>query len=102
MHYSVQELEAELPLPLQNKPRLIHNIITARIRRMREGTVFSLSFHTSMRGVGGYRILPIGGTPIPGQDWGYQYPRSGWGVSLSQVRIVGIPIPGQDRGVPPS
>ena len=79
----------------------LYLLITARIRRMGEGTVFSLSVHTSKMG-GGYSVLPMGWRyPIPGQDWGY--PNSGprWGVPPSQVRRRGTPSQVQDRGGTP-
>ena len=59
---------------------------------MGEGTVFSLSVHTSVGG--GTPILPTGG---------YSHPaRSGWGVPPSLVRMGDYPIPDQRWGVPPS
>ena len=75
-----------------------------------EGTVFSLSVHTSLgagviplscwrmgyphprSGQGGYPVVGHdGGTPILGQDGGYPHPRSGGGT----------PIPGQNGEYPP-
>ena len=57
-----------------------NRIFTARIRKMLEGTVFSLLVHTSTRGVlhladGGRGVSPFqvwtgGGYPIPGLDEG--------------------------------
>ena len=69
-------------------------VITARIRRMGEGTVFSLSVHTSIGG-GGYPIQGLDGArgyPIPDLD--------GWGT-LSQVQMGGgLPLPRSRWGNP--
>ena len=91
-------------------------IITARIRRMGEGTVFNLSVHTSIgRGGGGFvpiwladgeggrEVIPsqvwMGeGYPIPGLD-GVPYPRSKWGVPHPMSR-QGVPHHRSIFGVP--
>ena len=56
------------------------NIFTARIRRMGEGTVFSLSVHTQ------------GGVPGPGPGRGGPRSRSRWGESQVQVKVGGYPV----------
>ena len=63
-------------------------LITARIRRMGEGTVFSLAVHTSTGG----RLphLAEGGTP----------PRSRQGGTPSQVQMGGLPHLRSGQGVP--
>ena len=74
--------------------------VTARIRRMGEGTVFSL-FVSPHLGGGGTPIRYRGGNPS--QIWlgGVPHPRSRWGgVPPNQVRMESPPQPGQD-GVPP-
>ena len=65
-------------------------IITARIRRMREGNIFSL-FTLVGRGV-----------PCPRSGWGGGNPRSEWGGTQSQVWMGWgqYPIPGPDGGYP--
>ena len=95
-------------------------IITTRIRRMREGNIFSLC--TLAGGGGGTPILPMGGRgyPIPSSWWGRRsHPRSGQGDTPSQVwtgdtpsQVLmgeggpiprsgwGYPIPGLDGGTP--
>ena len=64
--------------------------ITARIRRMTEGTVFTL-FTISMGGT--LSQVVMGGTPSCW--WGYPNPRSGWGGTL------GYPHPRLDGVLPP-
>ena len=83
-------------------------LITARIRRMGEGTVFSLFVSPHLRG-GGYPISGLGGGgvypisglgrgyPIPGLAGGVPHPRSGQGGTPSQVCSGGTPW----DGVPP-
>ena len=89
-------------------------VVTARIRRMREGNIFSLSTL-----VGGYTVqgLWVGGVyPIPGLGGGVPCPRSGWGypisglggggVTPSQVWVGGTPdqvwmVGGGTQGTPP-
>ena len=62
------------------------NVITARIRRMGEGNIFSLS---TLAGMGGTPSqVWVGGTPS--QVWVGGYP--------SQVWTGGYPIPGLDGG----
>ena len=52
-----------------------YNLITARIRRMTGGYIFSLS---TLAGGGGYPIPGPGrGYPIPGPGRGVPHPRSG-------------------------
>ena len=97
--------------PVQPNVYLSNTVIfSARIRRMGEGTVFSLSVHTL---TGGYPHLRSGwgvpisqvrikDTPIPGQDGGRPIPSLDEGVSPSQVKIGGTPMPGQDRGGTPT
>ena len=71
--------------------------ITARIRRMGEGTVFSL-FVSSHLG-GGIPQSGLGGVPHPKSGQGVPHPRSGWGEGYpSQVWPGGYPIPGLGRG----
>ena len=86
---------------------LIIPIITARIRRMEEGTVFSLSVHTSMGG-GPRSRSRLGG--VPGQGGGVPGPGQGGegsqvqvgGGSQVQVKLGGVPGPGQGGGGPRS
>ena len=66
------------------------SIFTARIRRMREGTVFSLFISSHLAG---------GGDPIPGLG-GYLMPGLDGGGTPSQVWMGGYPIPGLDGRVP--
>ena len=64
-------------------------LITARIRRMTGGYVFTGVW------MGGYPIPGLdGGYPIQGLDWG--------GGTPSQVWMGGYPITGLDRGYPPT
>ena len=88
-------------------------IIAERIRRMKEGNIFSLF----TLGRGGYpHLADGGGTPFPGQDRrGYPHPADrgtpsflteggtpfpGRGrVTPFQVRTGEYPIPGQDGGI---
>ena len=92
-------------------------ILTAHIRMMGEGTVFSLSVHTSTGGGGRVPHLADGGG-TPSQVWtgGVPCPRSGQGVPHLGNRGVphpadvvppspvwmggGYPIQDQDGGVP--
>ena len=67
--------------------------ITARIRRMGKGNIFSLS---TLAGRGGTPSqVWVGGYPIPGLGGGLPHPRSGWwgggvpGVPSGQVWMVG-------------
>ena len=84
------------------------NIITARIRRMTEGNVFTLS---TILG-GGYPIPGLGrrGYPIPGPGRGVPHhrsregervphPRSGWGTPPTRSESV-TPPPGPGMGSP--
>ena len=71
-------------------------MIIARIRRMGEGTVFSLSVHTSTGGTPG---LDGGGYPM--SEWWAGYPRSGWWGVVPQVWMVGqYPRSGSEGGTP--
>ena len=93
----------------QNHWRNKIKVITARIRRMGEGTVFSLfvSSHldwgggVSQQGLDGGKGVPQpgldggGGVPQPGFDGGW-YPSQAWMVGGT----CGTPWPGLD-GVPP-
>ena len=64
-------------------------VITARIRRMGESTVFSLSVHTRE---GGYPVPGLGG--VPGlRSGGIPSLRSG-GYPISGLRWGGYPVPG--------
>ena len=72
-------------------------IITARIRRMREGNIFSLS--TLMRRE--YSPPGDGGVPHPRSGWGVPHPRSGWEGTPFQVWMAGTPLPGLDGDNPP-
>ena len=73
----------------------MYGFITARIRRMTEGNVFTLSTI-----VGGTPFPgPGGGTPFSGPGGGYPLPRSRLGVPLFQVQAGGIPLP-RSRGYP--
>ena len=79
----------------------VEHVITARIRRMREGTVFSLSVHTSIGGGVPHPRSGRGGYPIPGQDRGLLHTRSEWrGYPILLMGGEGIPISGLDLGVP--
>ena len=53
------------------------NVITARIRRMGEGTVFSLYVSPQLNGGRGYPIWPMGGYPHPSRQGG-PHPSRGW------------------------
>ena len=92
--------------------QFIGNIITARIRRMREGTVFTdvclLTF-----GGGATPSLQLGrmegtpsflmGTPFPGLDGGVLHPRSGQGVPQPRgtpCQQDGVPPPDLGKGYP--
>ena len=82
------------------EPCKILVIFTARIRRMVEGTVFSLSVPTS---TGGYLIwLMGGGYPIPGPDgWGGGYPIPGPDGAVNPILLIGGNlIPGIHGGTP--
>ena len=81
---------------------------------LKDGGRYCFQFVSShLDGWGLYPILLLmggGRYPIPGQDGGYSHPRSGKGVSPSQIRVGGTPsqvrmgytsIPGLDEGVPP-
>ena len=59
--------------------------MTARIRRMREGNISSLSTLAE----GGVPHPADGGIPHPRSGWGYPIPRSGWGVPHSQIWMRG-------------
>ena len=69
----------------------MESIFTARIRRMGEGTFFSLFVSSHLDG-GGYPVM---------SKWGYPKPRSGRGLPTSQVRMGKPPISGQVRMVWP-
>ena len=73
-------------------------LITARIRRMREGNIFSL-FTLSGEGVPCPRFGLGGGNPIPGVEGGYPIPGMdrGGGYPIPDVD-GGYPIPGPDGG----
>ena len=101
------------------------SLITARIRRMTEGNVFTLSTISGGRGypvsglnwgvphprseLGGYPIPGLnGGYPILGLNWGVPYPRYGRGGGTQVPGVEGgypryppIQVPGQDGGTPP-
>ena len=76
-------------------------VFTARIRRMGEGNIFSLSTLAG-RGVPHPRSRWGGGVPHPRSGWwGYPVPGLGWGGGTpSQVWMVGggYPVPGLDSG----
>ena len=63
--------------------------ITARIRRMREGNIFSL--FSSVGGGGGTHLA----------DGGYPFPGPGGEIPLSQVQL-GVPLCQEGWGYPPS
>ena len=65
-------------------------LITARIRRMTGGYVFT----------GVCLFTFAGGYPIPGVDRGVPHSRSGWGVPHSRSGLGGYPIPGLDGRYP--
>ena len=77
---------------------------------MGEGTVFSLSVHTSTGGGGLPHLADGGGVTHLRSGWRVPYLRSRWGGTTSQVQMGGIrirmgvpcgtPDPGLDR-VPP-
>ena len=91
-------------------------IITARIRRMGEGNVFTLCVSPHLDWGGGVpiRILKgVGGSPsqvwrggtlsqvwLVGVPCGTPLPRTGWGTSPTSQDWMGYPRPGLD-GVPP-
>ena len=81
----------------QARVRKVH-IITDRIRRMREGNVFSLS--TPVGWGGGYpsQVQTGRGTSARSDGGGYQPPPR---VPPSQVRMGGTPVRGCLPGVPP-
>ena len=76
------------------------SLITARIRRMGEGTVFSLSVHTRGGGVPGpgqgrggtHSKVQVGGSQVQVQVGGYLV--SGPGGGGSQVQLGGYPVSG--------
>ena len=80
------------------------NFFTARVRSTREGTVFTSVCLFTLAGGGSHHRSGRGG--------GYPIPRSGWGVSHSQVLTGGTSsqfwigegylIPRSGQGVPPS
>ena len=87
-------------------------LVTAGIRRMREGNIFSLCVSFAPRGgyphpllMGSTPILPDG-VPNPRSGRGYPHPRSGWGVPHTPIltRDGGTlhpgQVPGQDGGTP--
>ena len=95
------------------------SIVTARIRRMGEGTVFSLVFSPHLIGGGRYPSQ-VGGTtpsqvwlgeegtpvrsrgvPHPSSSWGVPHPRFGWGDTPSQVWMGRYPITRSGWGTPP-
>ena len=99
-----------------------NHIFTARIRRMREGTVFSLFVSPHLRGVpcaksgqgGSPSQVWTGGVPhprsgqgvhpIPGLDGAVPHPRSGWGIPHPWSGPGGTPFQvwmGGTRGTPP-
>ena len=87
-----------------NVPTLAMYIFTARIRRIGEGTVFSLFVRPHLDGGWGtpvrsgwwgvpYPGLDGGGVPQPGLDGGGGNPaRSGWWGGTSQVLMVGCTL----------
>ena len=66
------------------QPPPLLKLITARIRRMGEGNIFSLS-----------TLAGRGGVPCPRSvgGWGVPHPRSWWGGTPSQIWMVGRGIP---------
>ena len=84
------------------QPIEVSPLITARIRRMGEGNIFSLCVSSHLDGRWGY--------PFPGLDGGCPISRSRWEVPPSQVQVGGglgvTPFPdsgqGAGWGVPPS
>ena len=97
---------------------ILFKILTARVRSMREGNIYTwecLSVHHWCGGgtpsqVWGDPISGLGGTPSKvwmggtlSQVWGVPHPRSGWwggGGYLIPGLAWGYPIPGLDRRVP--
>ena len=105
-NYSVKNTAEHVPVRQENS-----TLITARIRRMREGTVLSFFCQSTHRRVPCPRSE---GYPIPGLDrgylgyppparsgwWGVPHPRSGQGGYHPQPGLDGgeYPIPGLDGG----
>ena len=77
-------------------------VITARIRRMGEDTVFSLfvSPHLDVGGGGTPSQVQVGGVPHPGNCGGGTHPRTRWGVPHYPIQLMGDPIPGPGGGTP--
>ena len=85
-------------LEYQKKVSIVHNfiIITARVRSMREGNIYTLECLSVYHWFGGGYPIPGpvregGRYPIPGLDGGYPFQGPGGGY----------PIPGLDGGTPP-
>ena len=85
---SVQPKQAETDdnvVPQQSQVHVRVLLITARIRRMGEGNIFSLCVSSHLDGGGGgVEPLPrsrLGGRgyPLPRSRWGYHLPRPGGG-----------------------
>ena len=74
-------------------------IVTAGIRRMGEGNIFTLCVSPHLRG--GVPHLRSGGVPHPRSGWGrVPHPRSGRGYPIPDL-ARGYPIPGLARGIIP-
>ena len=85
-----------------------YDLITARVRSTKEGTVFTGVCLLTFRG-GGYPVPGLGGTPsqvwggypIPGLDRGIPHPRSGKGGGVIPSQVwTGVSHPRSGWGIP--
>ena len=109
IHQSIQNVQIwdfkdNTFVPVHGREVRTRSIVTAGIRRITEGNVFTLSTHHRGWGGGGYHHPADGGYPFSRSREGGRYPfpgpGGGRGIPPSQVQ-VGVPpsqVPG--RGVP--